>query len=81
MLELTRDDVREAWGLSTADLHAADWSACQEVARRARSAGFEAIRFPSASGSGENLAIFLDRLHADSFVRIRNEHEVRADLA
>jgi RES domain-containing protein len=32
--------------ISPARLRSEDWRACQEVARRARQAGFEAIRFP-----------------------------------
>ncbi len=39
--------------------------------------GYEAIRFPSATGAGENLAIFLDRLAAGSYIRIIREQEVR----
>jgi RES domain-containing protein len=57
-----------------------DWTACQGVARRARLAGYEAIRFPSATGAGENLAIFLDRLAPGSYVRIIREEDVRPGL-
>jgi hypothetical protein len=39
--------------------------------------GYEAIRFPSATGAGENLAIFLDRLAPGSYIRIIREQEVR----
>ena len=35
--------------------------------------GFEAIRYPSVTGAGENLAIFADRLSPSSCVRIVNE--------
>ena len=66
-----------AWGLSAAALRSHDWTACQDVARRARAAGHEAIRFPSATGAGENLAIFLDRLAPGSYIRILREEELR----
>jgi RES domain-containing protein len=69
-----------AWGLSAQDLAADDWTACQRVARRARTEGYEAVRFPSATGAGENLAIFLDRLAPGSYVRILREEELRPDL-
>ena len=58
-------------------LRSDDWTACQDVARRSRHAGYEAIRFPSATGSGENLAIFLDRLGPGSYIRILHEQELR----
>jgi RES domain-containing protein len=65
-----------AWGLSAAALGADDWTPCQEVSRRARTQRHEAIRFPSATGAGENLAIFLDRLVPGSYVRILRESEL-----
>jgi RES domain-containing protein len=71
--------VHSSWGLSSAELASSDWTACQDVARRAREAGYEAIRYTSASGTGENLAIFLDRLSPGSSVHIVNEDELRPD--
>jgi RES domain-containing protein len=62
ILDLTDQDVRSAWGLTVEDLGADDYARCQEVARAARDDGFEAIRFPSARGTGHNYAVFLDRL-------------------
>lgn len=77
VLDLTCADGRANAGLTTQSLTSDDWSACQEVARRSRQMGYEAIRFPSATGAGENLAIFLDRLGPGSYIRIIREEEVR----
>jgi RES domain-containing protein len=77
VLNLTCPEVVAEYGLTDALLAADDWRVCQDAARRARQAGYEAVRFPSATGSGENLAIFLDRLLDGSFVRILREREIR----
>lgn len=77
VLDLTAAPTRDRWKLSAGQLLSEDWSACQEVARRARRGGYEAIRFPSATGEGENLAIFVDRMGAHSFIRILREEEIR----
>lgn len=66
ILDLTDETVRKAWGISVQDLRGSDYARCQEVARAARDDGFEAIRFPSARGAGDNYAIFLDRLSPGS---------------
>lgn len=63
VLDLTDVGVCQAWGLSAEDLTSDDVGTCQEVGRSAWRAGYEAIRFPSATGTGTNLAVFLDRLH------------------
>lgn len=77
VLDLTAAPTRVTWKLGAGELLSDDWSACQEVARRARRRGYEAIRFPSASREGENLAIFVDRMGTDSFIRILREEEIR----
>jgi RES domain-containing protein len=77
VVDLACADGPGAWGLADAALASDDWTACQNVARHARMQGYEAIRFPSATGAGENLAIFLDRLAPGSYVRILREDEVR----
>jgi hypothetical protein len=68
ILDLTDEEVRSAWGLTADDLASDDYARCQEVARAARD-GYEAIRFPSARGAGENYAVFLDRLAPGSHLR------------
>ena len=70
VLDLTDAAVRAAWGLERDLLSSDDFTACQEVGRAARRAGYEAIRFPSATGSGTNLAVFLDRLHPGSEIEL-----------
>lgn len=69
ILDLTDRGVQKAWGLTAADLSSDDHTRCQEVARAARDDGYEAIRFPSARGVGENYAVFLDRLAPGSHMR------------
>jgi RES domain-containing protein len=76
VLDLTDPEIISAW-MSPDALVADDWSGCQAVARSAREMGFEAIRYPSVTGAGENLAIFADRLSPSSYVRIVNEERLR----
>lgn len=68
MLDLTDPGVRRAWDITAHDLESDDYGRCQDVARVARREGFEAIRYPSAAGEGDNLAIFYDRCRAASSV-------------
>jgi RES domain-containing protein len=72
VLDLGDADVRAEWGLDEAALAADDHTRCQEVALAARADGYEAIRYPSAAleAAGDNLAIFADRLHPGSDVRV-----------
>lgn len=77
VLDLACNEPPVAYRIADEKLRSEDWRACHEVARRARKAGYEAIRFPSATGMGENMAIFLDRLAPDSYIRILRETEVR----
>jgi hypothetical protein len=58
------------WGLDADALRADAHDECQDVGRAARRAGYEAIRIPSAAGTGPNLAVFLDRLHPGSTVQV-----------
>ncbi len=76
VLDLTDTRIADAWGLSSAQVRSDDFASCQEVARAARRAGYEAVRFPAASGAGENVAIFLDRLHAGSTVVVEEAEEL-----
>lgn len=41
--------------------------------------GYEAIRFPSATGNGVNLAIFYDKLHTGSCVVLRSSEGLDLD--
>jgi hypothetical protein len=49
------------WGIAAQAIHSNDRSPCQALARDTRRT-HEAIRYASATGAGENLAIFYDRL-------------------
>jgi RES domain-containing protein len=89
VLDLTDAAVRAAWGLTEADLASDDYARCQEVALAARADGYEAIRYASAAvrGSGAvhepavNLAIFADRLHPGSEVRVVRSEPLPLDDA
>jgi RES domain-containing protein len=86
VLDLTDPAVRAAWGLTREDLASDDCARCQEAATVAREDGYEAIRYPSVAvvladlvaGAAtpadapvaDNLAIFADRLHPGSDVRV-----------
>jgi hypothetical protein len=70
VLGLADEAVRKTWGILLADLASDDYARCQAVARAARHDGYEAIRYPSATGEGENLAIFMDRLERGSSLRV-----------
>jgi RES domain-containing protein len=70
VLDLTNSATRRRWSISLEDLRGEDQEVCHAVARRARRMGYEAIRYPSATGAGENLAILLDSLESGSSVEI-----------
>jgi RES domain-containing protein len=76
ILDLTDEAVRKAWGLTLDDLAGDEYARCQEVARAARDDGYEAIRFPSARGAGQNYAVFLDRLAPGSHLREVDREEI-----
>ncbi len=62
VLDLTDPLSLERVGLDASLLAAVDWSRCQAIGDAAHYVGFEALRAPSATGNGQTLAIFLDRL-------------------
>lgn len=65
-LDLREPEAREVLGLTDAAIRSEDPSRCQVVGDAAHYAGFEAILGPSATGVGDVLAIFTDRLQAGS---------------
>jgi RES domain-containing protein len=75
VLDLTDTPTCDAWGLTHPLLLSDDHTACQEVAAAAHRDGYEAIRYPSVTGHGDNLAIYYDARHAGSHVL-----EIRSDL-
>ena len=68
-LDLRSEDARQLVGINLDAIHADDLSACQSIGFAARHAGREEVIAPSAAGTGTVLAVFLDRLHAESTVR------------
>lgn len=69
VLDLTDSVVRAAWGVTADDLRSGDYTRCREVARAARDDGYEAVRYPSARGDGDNYAVFLDRMKPGSYLK------------
>ncbi len=68
VLDLRDSDVRSMLGLSDAVLAGDEPTLCQAIGDAAHYAGFEDLVAPSATGSGEILAVFTDRLMAGSHV-------------
>lgn len=80
VLDLTDADVRSEWDISLDDLRTEyDYTRCHEVAHVARRDAYEAIRFPSATGDGVNLAIFYDQRHTGSYVVLRSSEAMDLD--
>lgn len=73
-VQKTDEDTREAWGATLEEItDEDDYSRCHEIARLALRDGYEAIRFPTFDGKGENYAIFYDRLKPGSELAIQHE--------
>jgi RES domain-containing protein len=69
LLDLRDSAARAALQLSESELCASDAAKCQQIGEGAHNLGLEGIFAPSATGEGVVLAVFFDRLHADSQVR------------
>jgi RES domain-containing protein len=72
VLDLTDDAVCRTWGLDSSDMTQTSRDVCWEIARAAHRAGYEAIRFRSATGHGECMAVFKDRLYPGSYLDIED---------
>jgi len=70
VLDLTTEGTRVSLGVSEADLVADDPSIPRLIGEAAHHLGYEAVLSPSAAGSGEVLAIFLDNRAADSALEV-----------
>lgn len=68
VLDLTDIEIRNALGISTDDLTSNDRSLCNALGDAAHYVGFEGILAPSATGVGDVLVVFWDRLKAESDV-------------
>jgi len=69
VLDLRVQTARAVVELSDAELAADDAVVCRRIGEAAQYLGLEAVIAPSATGSGTVLAVFFDRLRADSYVR------------
>jgi RES domain-containing protein len=67
-LDLRPPDARSALRLADEHLRGDDLTHCQAIGAAAHSLGLEGIVAPSAAGSGEILAVYLDTLRPDSVV-------------
>jgi RES domain-containing protein len=79
VVDLTAPGQLGAWGLTAQDLVSNDLQRCREVAGVAARLGAEAIRWPSATGAGQSVAVFIDQLrpgsHADVVRRFDLTHD------
>ncbi|MEO8623063.1 MAG: RES family NAD+ phosphorylase [bacterium] len=66
-----------AWAIAPAAVNADELGPCQAAAREVRRT-FEAIRYPSATGKGENLAVFVDRLQPGSHITLLDVQPLEA---
>lgn len=69
LLDLRDPATRTALQLSDPELCSNDAAKCQQIGESAHHLGLEGILAPSATGEGVVLAVFFDRLNADSQVR------------
>lgn len=60
MLDLTREATRSAVGMTLEDLVSDDWSACQDVGKRACDGRFQAVLSWSSTGHDKILAVFTE---------------------
>lgn len=73
VIALTTEPARRAWGITDADLSSDDFARCQEVATTAAGQGVEALRWPSATGAGESVALFWDNRQPGTHIDIVEE--------
>jgi len=62
VLDLTDDVVRHQVGLDLDVLTGPDWTTCQELGSTLHAVGAQAVNSPSATGVGDVLAVFVQRL-------------------
>lgn len=69
LLDLRGTEARRSLGLTDAQLAGSDLRPCQAIGEAAHGIGLEGVVAPSAAGAGTVLAVFPDRLTADSYVQ------------
>lgn len=80
VVDLTAPGQFDAWGLSARDLANDDMQRCQEVADVAARLGAEAIRWSSATGAGQSLAVFVDQLRPESHIEFSRSIDLTRDM-
>lgn len=65
MLDLTATASRRSVGLTLEHIRQDDWRSCQAIGEAAHFLGFQGVMAPSATGSGEVLAVFEATLQGD----------------
>lgn len=70
VLDLRSDNALEAVGLDLTRVRSDNRAPCQAVGEAAHYLGIEAILAPSATGSGDVLAVFFGRLRPESLVEV-----------
>ncbi len=68
VLDLRASESRSQLSLGLADIASDDLTACQAIGETAHYLGYEAVLAPSATGAGQVLAVFSDRLRAGSSI-------------
>jgi RES domain-containing protein len=76
VIDLNDPNERAAWTLDEDDLRRDDASACQAIVEGVIATGAEAIRWPSATGEGESIAIYFAHLRDDSLCEITSERTI-----
>lgn len=76
VVDLTMEEERRRWGLTTGDLTSDDLSRTQQVAEKAYERAVEAILWPSATGQGTSVAVLFDRLAKDSCLDVIHTFEL-----
>jgi RES domain-containing protein len=70
VLDLRREDALEAVGLDVTRVRSDNRAPCQAIGEAAHYLGLEAVLAPSATGSGDVLAVFFDRLRPESLIEV-----------
>jgi RES domain-containing protein len=80
VLDLRVPGQLESWGLTQGDLLSDETARCQEVASLAARLGAEAIRWTSATGAGQSLAVFVDQLRPGSHAEIVRSFDLTREM-
>jgi RES domain-containing protein len=79
VVDLTAAGSLEAWRLTKRDLEDDDMRCCQEAAKRMVDAGAEGVLWPSATGRGRSLAVFVAKLGQASHATLVRTHDVSCE--